>query len=111
MIKQILAATAMAVASYQPIYSHAQSTHDHGKMHMSENADMTDGEVKKVDAEAGKVTIKHGDIKHLDMPGMTMVFTARDKALLASIKPGDKVRFMVEIDGGKMILTDIQPTK
>ena len=84
---------------------------DHSKMDMSKPAAMTDGEVKKVDQEAGKVTIKHGDIKHLDMPGMTMVFTAKDKALLASVKAGDKVRFMVVSDGGKMVVTEIQPTK
>jgi Cu/Ag efflux protein CusF len=58
----------------------AQTTMDHGKMDMSQPAaSMTEGEVKKVDIEAGKVTIKHGPIKHMDMPGMTMVFTAKDK--------------------------------
>ena len=45
-------------------------------------SDMTDGEVRKIDIEAGKVTLKHADIKNLDMPGMTMVFVVKDKALL-----------------------------
>jgi Cu/Ag efflux protein CusF len=67
-----------------------------------------EGEVKKIDLEAGKVTIKHGPIKHMDMPGMTMVFTAKDKALLANVKPGDKVEFMVINEGGKMIVTDLK---
>jgi len=79
---------------------------------MSQTApSMTEGEVKKVDQEAGKVTIKHGVIKHLDMPGMTMVFTAKDKSLLTGIKSGDKVKFMVINEGGKMVVTDIQPVR
>jgi Cu(I)/Ag(I) efflux system protein CusF len=45
----------------------------------------------------------------LDMPGMTMVFTAKDKRLLANVKPGDKVNFMVISEAGKMVVTDIQP--
>ena len=61
--------------------------------------------------EAGKITLKHGDIKHMDMPGMTMVFTASDKRLLVNVKPGDKVKFMVVNEGGKMVVTDIQPAR
>ena len=61
--------------------------------------------------EAEKLTLKHGDIKHMDMPGMTMVFTARDKRLLVNVKPGDKVKFMVVNEGGKMVVTDIQPAR
>jgi Cu/Ag efflux protein CusF len=90
----------------------AQTAMDHSKMDMSQTApSMTEGEVKKVDQEAGKVTIKHGVIKHLDMPGMTMVFTAKDKSLLTGIKSGDKVKFMVINEGGKMVVTDIQPVR
>ena len=72
-------------------------------------ASMTLGEIKKVEPATGKVTIKHGDIKHLDMPGMTMVFTAKDKRLLSNVKPGDKVNFMGISEAGKMVVTDIQP--
>ena len=72
---------------------------------------MTDGEVRKIDKEVGKITIKHGEIKHMDMPGMTMVFTAKDKSLLSNVKPGDKVKFMVVNEGGKMVVTDIQPAQ
>ena len=88
----------------------AQTNHDHTHMGPSQAAvPMTDGEVRKVDQANGKVTLKHGEIKHLDMPGMTMVFTARDKGLLAALKPGDKVSFRVVDEGGKLVLTDIQP--
>lgn len=111
MIKKTLSISALALGMALPVGSFAQATMDHGKMGMSQPASMTDGEVKKVDQDAGKVTIKHGEIKHLDMPGMTMVFTAKDKAMLASVKAGDKVKFMVVNEGGKMIVTDIQPAK
>lgn len=63
----------------------AQATMNHGKMDMSKLPSMTDGEIRKVDLANGKVTLKHGDIKHMDMPGMTMVFTAKDKALLTGL--------------------------
>lgn len=111
MIKHVLAicAIAITVSVALPATSLAQATMDHGKMGMAQPAAMTDGEVKKVDQEAGKVTIKHGEIKHLDMPGMTMVFAAKDKAMLASVKAGDKIKFMVVSEGGKMVVTDIQP--
>ena len=87
----------------------AQTTSESPKAQASQQASLTDGEIRKVDLDNGKVTIKHGDIKHLDMPGMTMVFTAKDKGLLSNLKPGDKVKFMVVNEGGKMVVTDIRP--
>ncbi|MBP8100602.1 MAG: copper-binding protein [Burkholderiaceae bacterium] len=79
--------------------------------HVMDSADMTSGEVKKIDKEAGKLTLKHGDIKNLDMPGMTMVFTVKDKTLLDPLKTGDKVKFMAISEGGKLVVTAIQPIK
>lgn len=70
---------------------------------------MTDGEVRKIDKETKKITIKHGEIKNLDMPGMTMVFQVKDVALLDTIKVGDKVKFVAEKAGGAIVVTDIQP--
>jgi Cu(I)/Ag(I) efflux system periplasmic protein CusF len=70
--------------------------------------DMTDGEVRKVDLEQGKVTLRHEEIKDLDMPRMTMVFVVKDKAQLAKLKPGDKVKFRAVNDAGKITVTDIQ---
>lgn len=72
---------------------------------------MTEGEVRKVDLAAGKVTLRHGEIKPLDMPAMTMVFQARDKRLLEELKPGDKVRFQAAHEGGVFLVTDIQPIR
>ena len=71
--------------------------------------DMTDGEVRKIDLDAGKLTLKHAEIKSLDMPGMTMVFVVKDKALLDKLKTGDKVRFKAINDAGKFTVVDIQP--
>ncbi len=110
-IKKILVISAVSMGMAWPLLSSAQAMTEHNKAGMAGAAMMTDGEVKKVDAAAGKVTIKHGEIKHLDMPGMTMVFTAKDKALLNNIKPGDMIKFMVVNEGGKMLLTDVQPIK
>ncbi len=72
---------------------------------------MTDAEVRKVDLAAGKVTLRHAEIRSLDMPAMTMVFQARDKRLLDGIKVGDKVRFKAAHEGGQFIVTAIQAAK
>ena len=90
----------------------AQSTTmGHGKMAMSPTQVMTDGEIRKIDKDAGKVAIKHGEIKHMDMPPMTMVFAVKDKAMLDKVQVGEKVQFIVIQDAGKMVVNDIQPGK
>ncbi|QHE89143.1 copper-binding protein [Hydrogenophaga sp. BPS33] len=89
----------------------AQMTMDNNKMGMTAAPGMTDGEIRKIDKENGKITIKHGEIKHMDMPPMTMVFTVKDKAVLDKVKVGEKVQFIVIKDAGKMVVTDIQPGK
>ncbi len=70
-------------------------------------ADLTDGEVRKIDMEAGKVTLRHAEIKSLDMPPMTMVFVVKDKAILSALKLNDKVKFKAINDGGKLTVTEI----
>ena len=74
-------------------------------------ADMADGEIRKIDMDNKKITIKHGEIKSLDMPGMTMVFQVKDPAMLTTVKTGDKVRFKAEKSGGAIVVTEIQPVK
>ena len=74
-------------------------------------ADMTDAEVRKVDMEGGKFTLKHAEIKSLDMPGMTMVFVVKDKAMLDKLKSGDKVKFKAINDAGKFTVTEIQAVR
>ncbi|MGQ3052939.1 MAG: copper-binding protein [Roseateles sp.] len=72
------------------------------------SADMTDAEVRKVDREAGKVTLKHGDIKSLDMPAMTMVFQVRNKAMLDKLQPGTRIQFKAANEGGKFVVTELK---
>ena len=74
-------------------------------------ADLTDGEIRKVDKDTKKITIKHGEIKNLDMPGMTMLFQVKDPAMLDLVKPGEKVKFKAEKAGGGLVVTEIQVAK
>lgn len=101
-------ASAICLGAWLSWNSHAQNSHDHQHQQGAAQPALSDGEVRKVDAENGKVTIKHGDIPHLDMPSMTMVFTVKDKNMLTHIKSGDKVRFLVIQERGKLLVTDIQ---
>lgn len=71
----------------------------------------TEGEVRKVDKEAGKITLKHGEIKNLDMPGMTMVFQVKDPAMLEAVKAGDQVSFTVDKINGAYTVLSIEPRK
>ena len=75
-------------------------------------AQMVDGEVKKVDASAGKITIKHGPMKKFDMDdGMTMVFRAKDPAMLEQVKPGDKIKFEADKVNGQFTVMKLEKRK
>ena len=75
------------------------------------SAELSDGEVRKVDKEAKKITLRHGPMKNLDMPPMTMVFQVKDPAMLEQVKTGDKVKFQAEKIGGAYTITKIEPAK
>jgi len=68
-------------------------------------------EIRRIDAAAGKISLKHGEIKNLDMPPMTMVFQLQDKALLGPLKAGDRVRFQADkVNGSYTVLAiEAQP--
>lgn len=73
---------------------------------------MVEGEVKKVDESAGKVTIKHGPIPSMNMEdGMTMVFRAKDPAMLKGIKQGDKIRFEPANINGQYTVMKVEKKK
>lgn len=72
---------------------------------------LTDGEVKKVDKQAGKIVIKHGPVANLDMPAMTMAFRVNDAATLEQVKPGDRIRFQVERVKGAYTVMRVEPAK
>lgn len=91
----------------------AQSA-DHGAHHpgapatASASVPMVDAEVRKVDMDAKKITLRHGPIPNLDMPAMTMVFQVKDTAMLDKAKAGDKVKFTSEKIGGAYTITRIE---
>ncbi|MES2900342.1 MAG: copper-binding protein [Pseudomonadota bacterium] len=72
---------------------------------------LTDGEIKKVDKDASKLTIKHGELKNLEMMPMTMVFKVQDKAMLTKVAAGDKVRFAAEKINGAITVTALEAVK
>ena len=74
---------------------------------------MVNGEVKKIDEAAGKITLKHGPIKKLDMEedSMTMVFRVNDPAMLKSLKVGDNIKFDADRVNGQITVTAIQKSK
>lgn len=67
----------------------------------------SEGEIRKIDKDAKKITIKHGELRHLEMPPMTMVFQVKDPSLLDKVKQGDKVSFIAEKEGGQFIVIQI----
>jgi len=72
---------------------------------------LTEGEVRKVNKEDGKITLKHGEIKNLDMPPMSMVFQVKDPALLNKVKAGDKVSFTADKINGAFTVLSIELKK
>ncbi|HET8747175.1 MAG TPA: copper-binding protein [Ramlibacter sp.] len=95
---RILAAATLALAAVSGAWAAGEAA-------------LTAGEVRKVDAAGGKVTIKHERIANLDMDAMTMVFRATRPEQLKSLKAGDKVRFHAESDKGALVVTHIEPAK
>ena len=92
------------------------ASHDHGSHHPAGQpaaattpaATLTEGEVRKIDRAQGKITLKHGEIKNLDMPGMTMVFRVSNITLLDRVQEGDKVGFAADKIGGQFTVTAIE---
>lgn len=75
---------------------------------LSEEVVWTKGEVVKVDLAQSKVTVKHEEIKNLDMPGMTMVFFAPEKSVIEGLKQGDKKEFEFGDMNGRMIVKQVK---
>ena len=82
-----------------------------GAVHANPAAPESEGEVRKVDKAQGKVTLRHGPLKNLDMPAMTMVFRVVDPRMLESLREGDKVRFAAARIDGAITLTRIEPSR
>ena len=74
-------------------------------------ADAVDGEVKKIDESAGKITIKHGPIENLDMDSMTMVFRVKEPDMLKKVQAGDQIKFEADRVNGALTVTEIETAK
>ena len=113
MLKRLLvgfAALVIMLPSVRADSGHHQKKSSTGATQASAGA-MTDGEVRKVDKDAKKITIKHGPLQKLDMPAMTMVFQVKDPAMLDQVKAGDKIRFDAEKVGAAFTVTKIERLK
>lgn len=89
---------AIGLAISNPVASFAQSNE-------------TNGEVLKIDKEQGKITLRHGPIKNLDMDQMTMVFRVQEPKLLDGITVGDKVKFEADRVNGQITVTKMKNEK
>ena len=96
-----VAATAFAIAFTSEAFA------QDAKPALTASADVSKGEIKKIDQDAGKLTIKHGELKNISMPAMTMVFDVSDKAALAKLKTGDKITFVAGNASGQLTATNI----
>ncbi|OGT91759.1 MAG: hypothetical protein A2514_05740 [Gammaproteobacteria bacterium RIFOXYD12_FULL_61_37] len=103
-------AAALTVAV--PAYAAENMGHDmatHPAHHSPAAADaMSEGTVKRLDPAAGTVTLAHGPIENLFMPGMTMSFPVQDPSMLAGLSVGAKVRFQAEEVGEVIRITKIE---
>ncbi|MDB3935318.1 copper-binding protein [Granulosicoccus sp.] len=95
----VIAVSVLLVSIFTTSFVHADSH------------EMTKGEVRRVDVANGKITLRHEEIKSLDMPSMSMVFTVKDPKLLADLKRGDKVEFIAVEENGKLFVTEIKTTE
>ena len=100
---------AMSYAAYAN--THHQNADAQSSGAVASAVGLTEGEVRKVDKDTGKVTIKHGPLENLGMPAMTMVFQVKDPAMLDQVKAGDKINFISEKVGGQFTVTRVEAAK
>lgn len=88
---------------------HHHSGHGHGMAPAAAQTELVEAEVRKVDHALARLTLRHGELKHLAMPAMTMVFQVADPAMLARARPGAKVRVRIERLAGGYTVTQLEP--
>ena len=107
---RILIVAVMLTFSWLPV--HADDAHHKGTANSAQpSSQLSEGEVRKVDKDTKKITLRHGPLQNLDMPAMTMVFQVKDPAMLEQVKTGDKVKFSAEKTGGSFTVTHIEPAQ
>ncbi|MFZ2974659.1 MAG: copper-binding protein [Ferribacterium limneticum] len=114
-MKALIISTLITIASLGAVSVQAASDHaGHGMANQTMAAaemQMVDGQVKKVDKAAGKVTLSHGPLVNLSMPAMTMVFRVKETGWLEQMKAGDKIRFMADNVNGAVTIVHFEPAK
>ena len=94
--------SALAQAPAAPAAPAAAAADSHSSHHpaaaasTAPQAELSEGEITRWDPRTLRLTLKHGEIKNLEMPPMTMVFRVADASVVGDLKPGDKVRFRAE---------------
>lgn len=106
--KLAIAITMAAAAVSASAQEHAHGGHDAHAGHGTSTLAVVDGEVKKIDKEAGKITLRHGEITNLGMAAMTMVLRAKDGAMLDQVEVGDKVKFSADRVNGAVTIVHLQ---
>ena len=96
----ILLAATLAAAFAAEAQTAPAAGADHAAHHPATAMPQSDGEVRRIDREQGKVTLRHGPLENLDMPAMTMVFKAADPRLLEAVKKGDAQAVRTLLAGG-----------
>jgi Cu/Ag efflux protein CusF len=112
MVNSLILSAGLALAATNA--SAQMQMHEHGGQEtmpaatQADAAALSQGEVKKVDKDTGKLTIKHGPLNNLNMPGMTMAFKVQQAAMLDQVKTGDQIRFRVESLNGTYTVTKLE---
>ena len=91
--------------------SHSHQAANETRPAAAASAALTEGEVRKIDKAAGKVTIKHGPMPKFDMPPMTMVYRVKNRAMLDQLKTGDKIKFDADGVGGEFTVLRLEKMK
>jgi Cu(I)/Ag(I) efflux system protein CusF len=106
----VITATLLSSAAFSYAGSHAAAPAASAAT-AANTLPLANAEIRKIDLENKKVTLKHGEIKNLDMPGMTMVFQVKDEAMLEKVKAGDKVKFTADKLNGVFTVMSIEIAK
>lgn len=105
---RMLVSTALAIVLGLPVSGAVVAQTHQGSGHAAAFAQAAEGTVRKVDTEAGKLTIAHGPLKGLGMPSMTMAFGVAERTILESVRVGDTIRFVPANVGGKLVITKLE---
>ncbi len=79
-----------------------------GTIDVAATADWTKGLIRRLDPANNRLTIQHEEIKSLEMPPMTMVFTVRDARMLDGLNASDRIEFQATAEGNRYVVTAIR---